>query len=312
MANGSNKPWKSRRSLWLTRLGFLLLSAFFWFLVQLSDETHIQSLSVPVQLVNTPDDRIIVDAPTHIKVHSEASGIQALRQYWSGPQSVVLSFDAFRRRGNDEYILLNDAFEEEVNSQISNSVHWELKEDSLLLHTSSLQRKKLAVIPNLDLTYEAPYFSEGNSIVRPDSIFVFGPPDVLDTLVSIETPTFKQRNVQDDLQYRWEIILPDGLRSPTSTVLIEQRISAHTEKWIEVELRAPNTSRSWRPVPSVVQVKCRVPIRIYDDIRGNMFQAEIDKSENGNPLVGLQWTHIPEYVQILDWTPHYFEIIETR
>lgn len=312
MATKDKTPWKSRRSLWLTRLGFLVLSAFLWLLLQLGDSMYTQEFTVPVQLEKTPRDRMLLQRPSAILIRSEAPGINALRQMWSEPDPITLDFDAFEEREDDVFILTDNAFQNEVGPQISSRVRWKLADDSLVIKTSSLQRKKIAIKAHLELSFEPPYFAQGQPIVTPDSIYVFGAPEIMDSLRVIHVPTFAADDVKDDVSYQWNPELPGELSSLTEVVEIVQRVNAFTEKWVEVPIRLPNQRRTWRPVPEHVRVRCRVPLESHDRLQGSMFKVVINKSEYGSALVPLKWEHIPDFVEVLDWQPHYFEIIESN
>ncbi|NVK28412.1 MAG: hypothetical protein HWE14_10235 [Flavobacteriia bacterium] len=304
-----NKKWKSKRSLWLSRLGFLMLSFFLWALLQLGQNKFRTTVEVPINLVDTPHDRMILDAPKSVSVVSKSGGLYALREMWRTQDPVRVSFKAFERSGASNLYLTPESFSEATLNDVPNHVEW-LLADTLWIRTSTLQRKAIPVVARLDLQFKDPYYSYGSPLVNPDTLFLFGPPEVLDTMTVFRTPEFSQKEVEEDVVISWKVVTPEGIISPVEEIEIVQKVSTYTEKWVDVELNQVGSAFNWKPIPNKVSVKCRVPLDEYSRLQGSMIRAEVERILSGDAEVPVKFVHHPDFAEIVDWAPRYVEIIE--
>ncbi|KAB2814599.1 YbbR-like domain-containing protein [Phaeocystidibacter luteus] len=306
-----NKKWKSKRALWLSRFGFLVLSFFLWSLLQLGQNKFRTTVEVPILLIDTPHDRMILDPPKTVSVVSKSGGLYALREMWKSQDQIELSFKAFERGGTTDLYLSPEAFSEATTDDVPGHVEWTLS-DTLWIHTSTLQRKALPVVARLDLQFEHPYYKHGAPEVNPDTIFLFGPPEVLDTMSVFKTPVFAMTGVEEDVNITWEIVAPEGVLSPVEELEIVQKVAPYTEKWVDVELNKVGSRLSWKPIPNKVSVKCRVPLDEYSRLQGSMIRAEVERILSGDAEVPVKFVHHPDFAEIVDWAPRYVEIIEVE
>lgn len=306
------KPWKSVRSLWLTRVGFLMIAFLLWALMELGQERFESRISVPVKLVQTPDDRLIVNPPEWVRVLSKAEGLYAFQERFREQSELELPFDAFESDGRNRYYLTSERFNRLASSIIPSSVSWSLVGDTLWLETSSLTSKLVPVVANLDLQFENPYYAFSDPVLKPDSIFVFGKDEILDTLSAFRLQRYRQTNVNALITYYSSLEMPDGITSPTDVVQVEQDVRPFTEKNLEVRLFSNHPEGHWEPSPRQINVTCRVPLEYYSQLSDVDIRAEVRPVEGGSAVAPVLLTKVPSYVEIIDWSPHYVDLIQRQ
>lgn len=311
MAKGNKKEWKSKRSLWLTRLAFLALSCFLWLLLELGSNRYTTTLEVPIHLVDLPRDEMVLKAPDVLRIKSKAAAIYSITGALKDRELISIPFSYLEREADNVYFLTTEGFTDAAAGDIPAYAEWQIMGDTVWITTSSLERKKVPLIPNHNLTYKEPYYAFGKPVLNPDSLFVFGPAELLDTLKSVRLPEYKETNVEEDVEYTWDVVLPERLLSSTRTVEVHQPIAQFTEKWIDVQLDVPATA-NWIAQPSMVSVRCRVPLSSYGGIRPKMFNATVTKRADGDAEAAIEWLKIPDDVELIDWTPRYVEIVQKR
>lgn len=306
------KPWKSVRSLWLTRIGFLFVAFLLWALMELGQERFESRINVPVTLTQTPDDRLIVNPPEVVRVLSKAEGLYAFQERFREQTHIELPFDAFESDGVSRYYLTSERFGRLANSVIPSSVSWRLVGDTLWLETSTLQSKLVPVVANLKLEFETPFYAYGESSLSPDSIFIFGREEILDTLSGLYLQRFSEKNVNSPISYYAELEMPEGLTSPTDVIHVEQDVKQFTEKQLRVRLFSNHLEDHWRPSPNTIQVRCRVPLDAYQQLSDVDIRAEIQAVEGGNAVAPVVLTKVPQYVEVIDWSPQYVDLIQNQ
>lgn len=307
-----NKAWKSKRSLWLTRLGFLSLALLLWLLMELSQAEFNSVVEVPVRLDNQPQDQMIVNAPERIKVISRAEGVFAFRERFKEQDQLVLPFDEFESEGLHKFYLTKERFDAIARNYTSNSVDWELAVDTFWLEASNLQRKLVPVRVGIQASFKEPYYKYGKPVVEPDLVFIFGTAEELDTITSLRVPAWKGVDINEDIDFTWQVELSERLSSPTEEIHIHQTVVPYTEKELNVEIGMTNAGGVWTTVPRFVQLTCKVPLSEYGRLGPNQFEAQVMRLDHGDAQVPVRWTRVPDYVEIVDWTPRYVEIIQNK
>lgn len=310
MLKKDKKAWKNRRSIWLTRLAFLLLSIFLWTLLKLSSSDLHAVVEVPVKLVDQPLNVMLVDPPTSMKVRYSGFGLSGLMERWKDQQEIELPFESFASAGDGRYFLSTDRFQNSVANRAPEGIAWNGLVDTLWIATGSLERVKLPVVSRLHLQFEAPYYKLGQPVISPDSIYIFGPKGILDTMQFYLLPVHSASNVNHQVNVEFPVELSQPLHSSTEQVRVIQEVAPTTEKWVEVELQNETFTNKWKAFPSVVRVRCRVAVEDYSRLHGALFKATYKRLIEGDAEVPVKWDHVPEFVEVLDWTPKYVELIE--
>ncbi|GGH73264.1 YbbR-like domain-containing protein [Phaeocystidibacter marisrubri] len=306
------KDWKNKRSIWLTRLVFLLLSAFIWGLLKLGNSNIQTTITVPLKLMDVPQDIMFVEPLNEVDVRISAPALYAFREEWTEQDSVRISFNRFTAYDDQHYYLKSASFIQATQNYQPGSVDWIRLADTTWVNTSSLAKVKIELRADFDLDFIPPYYRYKKPILTPDSIYVFGPSEVLDTLRYWKLPTITQSAVDGDVNRILPVNLPVGLQSSTKSVAVQQRVEESTVKWVEVSLNNSDYTTKWKAVPEVVNVKCRVPVSDFGRLHGGLFSASYMRLEKGDAVVPIRWNHVPDFVEVLDWSPKYVELIEQR
>lgn len=312
MNSKTKKHWKSKRSLWLTRLAFLALSAFIWGLLKLGTSEFQTTIDVPVRLVDLPSDKIFVNPLKSVKVIVSAPAMYALKEGWIDQDTLPVSFLRFKTMEEGKFYMPSHSFIQNAVGFQSSHVKWVGMKDSLWVQTSSLSKKKLAVHIDLDIDYLEPYYKFKSPVILPDSVFVFGPEDVLDTMKFLQLPTVVESEVSGNIEKLIPLKLPVDLQSPTKVIQVVQRVEPSTLKTVAVTLDNSEFTNQWKAFPESVQVTCRVPLKDFDRLNGDLFMAVYERLESGDAEVPVLWERQPEFAEIVSWSPTYVELIELK
>lgn len=300
----------SAKRAWLGRILFIALAGFIWMLLQVAERKFNYQIAVPVELTDVPADLLIITRPDSVLLEVNAAGLYGWRQSWREQDVKRLSFEDFQPTTGGRFFISSRRMLAEWSLPSEGAVAWSALEDTLWVKTSVLERVKLPVESKIKVTYSPPYFGYGKRSIRPDSLFVFGPAEVLDTLRSIPTEVVVKTDVRQSFSTVVALRLPPSTHSSTREVTVSQEVRVFTEKWVEVPLQISGNRGAWKPEPGFVRVKCRVALEDYQRLNGDVFVATYKRNIEGDAESPIEWTHVPGYVELLDWQPKYVEIIE--
>lgn len=157
-------------------------------------------------------------------------------------------------------------------------------------------------------------YALGDIIVEPDSVWVFAPSQVADTLGSVKTEFFIKDEVRDTLQLTLPLVVADNVSCNPAEVKVTIPVYPYTQKSFELPVYGvdfPDTYRL-RTFPSRVQVKLNVSLDDYklitaDDFEVGISYLDIYGSESNS--AELKLLRAPSWVSGVKIVPEVVEYI---
>ena len=300
---------------------FVLFSAFIWLLIKLS---HNFTSTVTYRAVyeNIPMGQILISASdTNITVGLDASGFDLVSYHLFKKRPEVkvdLSGLMIRNVGNtNKGVLPTAGLLRKMASQIGS--HNELlfiSPDSLRFVFMSEHSKKVPVIPVLQYRLRPQHMLYDSLKITPDSVWVFGPETIIDTIKSVRTLAANLPDLHEDKQIMLRLEKPQGLPleySENQTEIL-LRVEKFTEKAfsLPINIICHETGYSLRVFPETVSVNCLVALKDYKRVDPAMFEASVycDPTEiHFLSKLRVNITKHPSFVQIIRIDPERVEYI---
>ncbi len=296
------------------------LSVFLWFLNSL-EKKYTDRILVPVQYVNIPKNKQFSrPLPKELEMTVDATGFTIL-QYKVGLIFSPLLLDVGELTHNylnNKYISRYEVstinHKESIARQISNDMQIiSIYPDSLYFDVSPMSDRKIKVRPRVRLSFFKEFASRQSPFTSPDSIWVHGPQNVLDTLKSIQTKEYEFKEISHNLLRELKLDLPSGLTSKVKKVLLNVPVEQYTEAAFEIPvniLNAPD-SLTIKLFPAKVKVSCRIGLGEYANINKNNFKAFVYYNSKLLALTKLpvQLGRYPESVLSVDYYPKEVEYV---
>ena len=172
-------------------------------------------------------------------------------------------------------------------------------------------QKKVPVRLRSRWTFDPEYGPAGPPQLQPDSVWLSGPADVLDTLQVCPTEWVVLRQLRQAASGRAALQLPSGAtwRAEPADVAYYQGVDRLTERVIHIPIQPPLPGRSLL-IPDQVEVRFTVPLSQYDAVLSNSFHAEVSTALSDSLAgrwVDVQLSRIPEGVSRVSWHPRRVE-----
>ncbi len=301
---------------WQTFLGCLALSAGIWLIHNLS---HIQTgvVTVDVSAISNIEGRAARSAEVvPITARCKASGFRLL---WLGRRKDVVDVrfaaedfakeegDFFSISATQLYAYVKDIY------GAGTSVESFLFDKVSFRFPSELYRK-LPVAASASMSFRPQYMQMGEITLKPDSVLVYGPADVISRLGVIKTAAIVRSDIKGNLHGEAELEIPSGVRLSQNSVDWSMEVS----RFVEISATLPVIARnvpsniSLMVYPSTVDVLFKCVFPLVEDPSGKAVfyvdYREFAVSKTGHCVIHSD--NLPKGVIELRQSPEVAECIE--
>jgi hypothetical protein len=299
------------------------LSSFLWFMNAL-EKHYTDRISVPVKYVDFPKNKKSSERlPQKLDMTVSATGYTILQHKLRLLVSPLLldvnelTDHNLESDYKSKYTIATNNHKEEIARQISNDMEIiSIRPDSINFNVSPVINKKIKVRPVVKLTFYKQFTLKSPPFTNPDSIWVFGPQNILDTLKAVWTKPYFFEDLSHNLLRKVELNLLPELSSNTKQVLLNIPVEQYTEATFEIPIRVLNTpdSLSIKTFPGKVKVSCRLGLSDYSNITENNFMAIIDyrKISPTRSKLAVELNRFPKKVLAVDFFPKEVEYVIER
>lgn len=270
---------KSRE--FLIFLFFAFVSFCFW-LLQVLNDNYETELSIPLKMKNVPDNVVITsELPRNLKVGVKDRGT-VLVNYLLGQTlyPITIDFEEYANKGSQVRIPVR-SLEKRILSQLNQSTKLSIiKPDTLEYFYTKGEAKKIPVKLCGDIRAERQYYISSVSCT-PDSVMVYAPREILDTLSAAYTEDVFEDGISDTLHRRIRIMPIKGARFVPSYSDVTFAVDMYSEKTVEVPISGVHfpADRIVRTFPAKVQVTFQVGVSRFKDVDADDFEVVVDYDE---------------------------------
>jgi len=266
---------------------FLCISTGIWFINALR-KNYISALAFPVKFVNFPKDKLSVgELPAYIYLNIKSSGYILLTYRFFHPSSPVeidmKTYPIYRLSdANPKHYLLTSLVMEDIERQIPNEVKvLDIKPDSIYFLFDKVFTKRVPIVPSVKIDFTKQYSFKDIPGVNPDSIDVFGPKILTDTLQFVKTIPLHLKNINKTTEKSIELQKIYGLSFSVKKVTINVPVEKYTEAFVNIPIETKNVpdSLQLKVLPNFIHLSCRVGLSNYDRIKPYYFKATVDFSD---------------------------------
>lgn len=292
---------------------FLAVSFGFW-LLQALNETLEREVQVSLQLENVPSDVVIIDSlPTAVSVTLQDKGLALARHSFSSlfrPNRVKIDFTKYETGLNEAEVYISAYDMEQMLDRVF-STSTEIKScrpDTLHFSYNHGMSRTLPVrLAGKVKTSPQNYIQSIR--VEPDSVRVFAPAAILDTMRAVYSETFLIEGLHEAGSYQIGLRRQKLLKYDPEQATIKVAVGYYTEKTIKVPVIGLNfpADKKLRTFPSQVSITFRVESGRYhkvtaeDFVLATTYEELLDNTEDSKLLLHLKTT--PEGVSDIRISP---------
>lgn len=262
-------------------LFFFVIAGGFWLLQTLNNDYETE-FSVPVRLRGVPNNTVITSEPAselHIKVKDKGT---VLLNYMLGKSFYPVTLDFADYKGDDNHVrIYASQFEKKILSQLNVSTRLLSMTPDTLEYIYSTGASKLVPVKLQGTVSAGRQYYLSDTVFTPDSVLVYAPAAVLDTITTAYTQRVTLENISDTLKQQVSLLNRKGVKFVPASIEMMLPVDIYTEKTVEVPLHGVNfpADKVLRAFPSKVQVTFQVGLSRFRQIDANDFHISVSYEE---------------------------------
>ena len=285
---------------------FVIISCFFWTVTKFSNVYKFKN-DFYINWTNIPKTIIVDDQEKKISILISATGFEIIL-YKFFIKNIDLSIDKdVIYDKNIATVNINKKLFEIENQLFENNKIEEIISKQISFNYSVLSKKKVPVFFNKKIKFRPGYLNEDEFNLIPDSIFVIGPNNIIDTLKRVKTILFEKKDVYKSINEVIELSVLDNLLFNQNEIKISSIIKKYSEKDFKIPIKILNLPDSIRLklFPNYVTLKAIISLDRYNEISNNDFMITSNyKSLNSNfTSLSLLLREYPKDVKNINWYP---------
>lgn len=289
-------------------LFFFFVAGGFWLLQTLNNDYETE-FSVPIRLRKVPENVVITSEPvSELRVRVKDKGT-ALLNYMLGKSFYPIAIDFTDYKGVDNRVrIYASRFSKEIAAQLKASTQLlSIKPDTLEYIYSTGVSKQVPVRLLGEIKAGRQYYFP-DTIFQPDSVRVYAPEDMLDTITAAYTQYLALDDVSDTVVRHLSLQAQKGLKFVPSVTQLTLPVDIYTEKTVEVPLHGINfpAGKVLRAFPSKVQVTFQIGVSRFRQITAEDFHINVsyeDLLDLGSNKYTVKLRSLPKGVSHVRFNP---------
>lgn len=261
---------------------FLAVSAGFW-LMQTLNDTYDMDVQVPLELSGVPRDVIITDQiPSPIRVTVRDKGVNLIRYYRMGGKAPMqVPFVVHAKGGSLGHVVVTSDVQKQLSTYLlGSSKVMAVHPDTIDYYFTRGMYKRVPVRLQGRIESNPLYYISDTRIV-PDSVTVWAPSSVLDTLRAAPTQACDVTDLTHNDSRRIRMANLKGVKFEPDEVQVVSLVDMFTEKSVTVPITGLNFpgDKSLITFPSTATITFRIGTKQFKKITADDFVVAITYEE---------------------------------
>lgn len=263
---------------------FLIVSAVFWFLKAMNEDKE-EIISIPVIYKNIPENVVITsNPPENIRITVRDKGLNLLEfKLRRTVKPIVFDFDNYATKG---YLI------KVGNAEIQKQLKDNLPSSTSLI---SFKPETFDVVYTRGKAKKVPVYIAGRITAKsqhditdiwtnPDSVMIYAPQDVLDTITGMYTTSLSYHELTDSIHFKTELRSMLNVKPVPEQVEVHVNVEQLTEKSLEVPIETINVpeGKVLRTFPTKVKVTFQTVLSYYKHVNPNNFIIQVNYNDVAN------------------------------
>lgn len=274
-------------------LFFLIVASVIWLLTNFSEDKE-ASIMASISYSEIPAETILSsETNKEVQLTVVGNGFQLLYYRLKRPTidiPVSFFYDTINLQVHIEESKFKLLAEQQLNiKEVKSASNWMIQLDQSI-------RKKVPVIGVTNLQFRTGYRALQEILVSPDSLWVEGPSEIINTIDELRTQIIAKENLNTDFSEEVFIDTPySGITYEQESVKVSMIIKEFTQKQIEVplQLKGAPQDASVKLLPKTVQVSLEVAVDSFGTITADDFKIVCDFEDK----IEAETILIPKIVQ---------------
>lgn len=290
---------------------FVFIAAVLWFFNAL-DNSFVTQTQVSVKFQNLPSDRVLLkDLPDELNVSIKGNGYILMRYKLQRDRiPIVFDLDKYKLQSlpQDEYsyFIPTTEFSSTIAKRFKGDVKiTKISPDTLFFYFTEMVTRKVPVKVNVDYSFNNQYMLNGNISIKPDSVTISGPEQIVAKTNFVETEYRSYGSLSSSFQRNLQLVKNDLLEYSEYRVVLNIPIEKYSEKVLKVEVNPVQVpdSINVRLIPRTVDVSFKAPLSIYNSFNPSDFELNVNIEGYKSGMLMIEMLKYPNNVMDISLSP---------
>ncbi|MBQ3594131.1 MAG: YbbR-like domain-containing protein [Bacteroidales bacterium] len=293
---------------------FVTIAALLWLIIKLSANYTVTE-SLTMNFKDAPANLIITNDTQKINVTLSSRGFDLLHYYLKpvSRRKVDISLEEVPLHKDSEstYSFGSSYAKEKIANFLTiESGKISFDENKIMLNMEQLDSVRVKVVPDLDMSYEKQYNRHGKIGITPDSVTIYGPKNIIESIDNVYTENLVLKNINSNVNVDVPLRLEEMTNADTKNVNIKINVEKFTEAVTNVKI-SHDYHKQLRLFPDKVKIKYIVYLSEYNIINENSFVVRIDTADISpeNNFLPIYLADYPNNTKIISIEPKEVEYI---
>ena len=278
-------------------------SAALWITREMG-KTYEERLTIPITYNNVPKSLVLVsEFPDNLMVSVEATGWGILTHYVFGVDEITLDISKIVNSNyshistKDPMVLSELGVQLKVLDVYPTEIHFSFEKVNF---------KKVPVKTSLALSFAQQYELEGDVLVEPDTIVVFGAKQTIDTIQYVCANQLEKKKLHESFSENVALVPMKNVEYSNDVVTISGQVEKFTEQTISIPIKLMNVPNG--KVVDLMTEKVSITFLIgmskVQNYYPTDFEAIVDFEKiTPNGSVPIEIVRCPNFVRIVNQNP---------
>ena len=278
-------------------------SAALWITREMG-KTYEERLTIPITYNNVPNSLVLVsEFPDNLMVSVEATGWGILTHYVFGVDEITLDISKIVNSNyshistKDPMVLSELGVQLKVLDVYPTEIHFSFEKVNF---------KKVPVKTSLALSFAQQYELEGDVLVEPDTIVVFGSKQTIDTIQYVCANQLEKKKLRESFSENVALVPMKNVEYSNDVVTISGQVEKFTEQTISIPIKLMNVPNG--KVVDLMTEKVSITFLIgmskVQNYYPTDFEAIVDFEKiTPNGSVPIEIVRYPNFVRIVNQNP---------
>lgn len=300
-----------------TFIFFLIASFFIWVLITFSKE-YKTVISYKVDFKNIPQKNILLETTQKkIDIFVKSTGFKLL---WTQifDKNIHLDISKINQKKGTKFYIFPKNQLSEIQKQLLSGIFIEsILKDTMFVEVGFLASKKVALKPNLNISYHVGYGLLNNVKVTPDSIEISGAENQIKDIQYLNLETLNLVNQKND--FSSEVAISNtqknkNLKLSVSKAVISAKVDKFTEGSLQIPFKITNLSSNSKitTLSESVTVNFVVALTNFSRVTKESFIVECDyemTKKNGLSYLIPKVVFKPEFIRNVKIIPNKIDFL---
>jgi len=272
---------------------FLLITTFIWFLSKFSKE-FTATVDASIQYINLPKEVLISNKVDNLSFDLTANGFDFLFYKINKPV-VFIDIKKYYKKNNPKIVISNQEVQKIINTQLKKKISIKnVSIENLQISLDQLESKKIRVKLNKKINFEKGYKLVDDFVIKPDSIKITGPSQLVDTIEYVLTNRVDLTNVRDNVSMNIDLLLSENkaINYSNKQVQLSFTVEEFIQKSIIIPIIINNLPKdiTLKIIPEIVTISFDVSMKQYNEFSKDDFSIICDynkRNEESNFMIPL-------------------------